>query len=100
MNSFEIAMVDQATTVGYDPIVEERTEQPTSWRSCCLGNKGGNVLGTRHTTDPRVRWTKQRLQQAFLDLARIKNFDALTVKDITERAEVNRATFYAHFDNK
>jgi AcrR family transcriptional regulator len=58
------------------------------------------VLVTRQTTDPRARWTKQRLQQAFLDLARIKNFDALTVKDITDRAEVNRATFYAHFDNK
>lgn len=50
--------------------------------------------------DPRVRRTQQLLQQAFLDLLMLKSFEKLTVKDITERAMVNRATFYAHFDNK
>jgi AcrR family transcriptional regulator len=58
------------------------------------------MLTARGTNDPRVRRTKQRLQDAFIDLARIKDFDTLTVKDITDRADVNRATFYAHFDDK
>ena len=29
-----------------------------------------------------------------------KNFQSITVQDITERATVNRATFYAHFEDK
>src|SRR5260370_8368893 len=29
-----------------------------------------------------------------------KDFQNITVQDITERAEVNRATFYAHFEDK
>jgi AcrR family transcriptional regulator len=33
-------------------------------------------------------------------LASEKKFEAITVKDISERAVVNRATFYDHFDDK
>jgi AcrR family transcriptional regulator len=58
------------------------------------------MLAAEEKSDPRVRRTKQLLQQAFVDLARIKSFEDLTVKDITDRATVNRATFYAHFDDK
>src|SRR5438128_548573 len=50
--------------------------------------------------DPRVRRTRQWLQQALLDLMVDKGFDAITVMDIAERAGVNRVTFYAHFNDK
>lgn len=50
--------------------------------------------------DPRVKRTRTLLQQAFLDLMREKSFSTITVQDITERATVNRATFYAHFEDK
>lgn len=50
--------------------------------------------------DPRIKRTRQLLQQAFMDLMREKSFQAITVQNITERATVNRATFYAHFKNK
>ncbi len=50
--------------------------------------------------DPRVRRTRQLLQQAFLELFQEKGFAAITVQDIAERATVNRATFYAHFEDK
>jgi AcrR family transcriptional regulator len=58
------------------------------------------MLSAREKGDPRVRRTKQLLQQAFVDLVRVKSFEDLTVKDITDRAAVNRATFYAHFGDK
>ncbi len=58
------------------------------------------MLSAEEKSDPRTRRTRELLQQAFLDLARIKRFEDLTVKDIAERATVNRATFYAHFDDK
>jgi AcrR family transcriptional regulator len=35
-----------------------------------------------------------------MSLLEEKGFQALTVQDITERAGVNRATFYAHFPDK
>jgi AcrR family transcriptional regulator len=50
--------------------------------------------------DPRVKRTRQMLDQAFLELLAEKGFDAITVQDVTARAGVNRATFYAHFPDK
>jgi AcrR family transcriptional regulator len=50
--------------------------------------------------DPRVKRTRGMLQQALADLLGEKTFQNITVQEITERAEVNRATFYAHFEDK
>ena len=50
--------------------------------------------------DPRVKRTRQLLQQALTDLMAEKSFQAITVQDIAQRATVNRVTFYAHFDGK
>ena len=50
--------------------------------------------------DPRVRRTRQLLQNAFLELMQEKGFSAISIHDITERATVNRSTFYAHFADK
>ncbi len=50
--------------------------------------------------DPRVRRTRQLLQQAFMELLEEKGFSSMTIQNITERATVNRATFYAHFEDK
>src|SRR5438128_8199273 len=50
--------------------------------------------------DPRVKRTRQLLQQAFNELMQEKGFSAISIQDIAERATVNRATFYAHFEDK
>ncbi|HLF26354.1 MAG TPA: TetR/AcrR family transcriptional regulator [Anaerolineae bacterium] len=50
--------------------------------------------------DPRIKRTRQLLQQALLELMTEKSFQAITVQDIAERATVNRVTFYAHFADK
>jgi AcrR family transcriptional regulator len=50
--------------------------------------------------DPRVIRTRKLIQDAFTSLVREKDFKAITVRDITEKATVNRATFYAHFTDK
>ncbi len=52
------------------------------------------------SVDPRVRRTRQLLQQAIMELLEEKGFSSMTIQDITERATVNRATFYAHFEDK
>jgi AcrR family transcriptional regulator len=51
-------------------------------------------------TDRRVQRTRQLLQHALLSLIEEKGFEGLAVQDIIDRANVGRATFYAHFDNK
>ena len=50
--------------------------------------------------DPRVLRTRHLLLQAFADLYSEKGFHAMTVQDITDRARVNRGTFYSHFEDK
>jgi AcrR family transcriptional regulator len=57
-------------------------------------------IETETKLDPRVRRTRQMLEKAFNDLIEEKGFQAISVQDITERAGVNRATFYAHFEDK
>jgi len=41
--------------------------------------------------------TKQKLQTAFWDIYEEKTFEKITVREITERAGVNRSTFYAYY---
>ncbi len=50
--------------------------------------------------DPRITRTRQLLIKAFEELLAEKGLDAITVQDIADRATVNRATFYAHFEDK
>src|SRR5580692_7001512 len=50
--------------------------------------------------DPRIRRTRRLLQEALKRLLEEKEFDRLTVQEITEAATLNRATFYAHYPDK
>ncbi len=50
--------------------------------------------------DPRIRRTRQSLQAALSNLLQSKPFEEISVQDITEKATVNRATFYDHYDDK
>jgi AcrR family transcriptional regulator len=50
--------------------------------------------------DPRIRRTRQMLQQAMRDLLKEKDFLDINVLDIAEHAGLNRATFYKHFTDK
>jgi AcrR family transcriptional regulator len=50
--------------------------------------------------DRRVERTQRLLREALFSLIQEKGFEALSVQEIIDRANVGRATFYAHFDNK
>ncbi|MNZ38556.1 Bacterial regulatory protein, tetR family [compost metagenome] len=50
--------------------------------------------------DRRVRRTQQLIIEAFLSLCIEKEYKEIIIKDITERANVNRSTFYAHYEDK
>jgi AcrR family transcriptional regulator len=50
--------------------------------------------------DPRVKRTRRMILQAFGELLAEKNFESISVQDVTDKAEINRATFYAHYVDK
>ncbi|BAC12592.1 transcriptional regulator (tetR-family) [Oceanobacillus iheyensis HTE831] len=51
-------------------------------------------------TDLRIIRTQKAIRTAFVELIRDKGFDAVTVKEITNKAEINRGTFYVHYEDK
>jgi AcrR family transcriptional regulator len=53
-----------------------------------------------HKIDPRIERTREALRSALMALIEEKGFDTLSVQDITERARLNRATFYLHYRDK
>jgi AcrR family transcriptional regulator len=50
--------------------------------------------------DRRIQRTRQLLSTALLKLIEERGYDSLTVNDITEQANVGRATFYLHYQDK
>ena len=51
-------------------------------------------------TDRRVQRTRKLLQQALIDLIGERRYEAITIQDIVDRANVGRTTFYLHYSNK
>ncbi len=57
--------------------------------------------GSRHEAGHlRVRRTHKALREAVITLSKEKGFEQVIVSEITERAMVNRATFYRHYHDK
>ena len=51
-------------------------------------------------TDRRVKRTHRLLQEALIGLTLEKGFDTVTIRDITDRADVGYATFFRHYPDK
>ena len=50
--------------------------------------------------DRRQKKTREAIFKAFTELLSKKHYNQITVGDIIEKANVGRATFYAHFETK
>ncbi|MEF9958457.1 MAG: TetR/AcrR family transcriptional regulator [Niameybacter sp.] len=50
--------------------------------------------------DLRVERTQKTIQRAFIDLLHITPYPNIYIKDIAEKAMINRKTFYTYYDNK
>lgn len=50
--------------------------------------------------DRRVQRTRNLLRNALMQLIDEKGYDAITIHDITERANLGRTTFYLHYQSK
>jgi len=52
------------------------------------------------TEDRRTLKTKKFLAEALKELILEKEYDEITIQEITDRANVGRSTFYAHYESK
>jgi len=50
--------------------------------------------------DRRVQKTRKLLQDALIELVAEKSYETVSIREILERANVGRSTFYAHFQDK
>ena len=50
--------------------------------------------------DRRVRYTKMVLKDSFIKLLEKKDISRITIKELCEDADINRATFYAHYSDQ
>lgn len=51
-------------------------------------------------TDRRVKYTRMVIKDSFVKFLKQKPIQKITVKEICEDADVNRATFYSHFTDQ
>ena len=52
----------------------------------------------RTSNDLRFVKNRESLRRAYIDLVKQKGTGSVTVRELTERARVNRMTFYSHYD--
>ena len=70
---------------------------------CKIGNADGKSVektekrGESMKTDARVRYTRRVIKESLLRLLEDRPVNRITVKEVCESAQINRATFYAHF---
>lgn len=65
-----------------------------------LQKRKGIYLKKRNHHDRRVRRTQKLIRKAFLQLIAEKEYHQITVTDIIQKADYNRATFYRHYHDK
>lgn len=49
--------------------------------------------------DRRKKYTQMVLKDSLMDLLKGKQLSSITVKEICEKADINRSTFYAHYQD-
>lgn len=54
----------------------------------------------RNKPDRRIQRTRRALRNALLQLVKEKRYDSILVEEITQRANLGRATFYLHYKDK
>jgi AcrR family transcriptional regulator len=58
------------------------------------------MMDTAAQLDPRARRSREALSTALRELLNERPLQAISVNEITDRANVNRSTFYAHYTDK
>ncbi|MFE3195659.1 TetR/AcrR family transcriptional regulator [Nocardia sp. NPDC059240] len=80
--------------------MENGRPEAVSGDASVSGHIGGIRPGTLADGDRRVRRTRMALHRALIELMQQQPYTRITVRDIIDRADVGRSTFYAHYRDK
>src|SRR5437867_644732 len=75
-------------------------ERPAMNRSAHSVPQHSRADDPKGAGDRRVRRTTRALIEALVALVLEKRYDAITIQDLLDRADVGRSTFYAHYRGK
>ena len=50
--------------------------------------------------DRKTRYTRMVLQDSLIELMKEKPISKITIKELCEKADINRTTFYAHYTDQ
>lgn len=56
-------------------------------------------MNTNRREDLRVKKTKQAIRNAFKDMICDMDYEEMSIKELASRAQINRKTFYLHYQN-
>ena len=59
----------------------------------------GKTGSSPNHTDMRITRTREAIRSAFTDMICEMDYEQITIKELTERAGINRKTFYLHYDS-
>lgn len=59
----------------------------------------GKSVGGKRAMDIRIEKTKRSIKNAFIELRSRKSLERITVKEVCEKAEINKSTFYSHYQD-
>jgi len=65
-----------------------------------VARRNGRTAVTTREGDLQGRRTRVFIQNALIELTEKKGFDGISVRDISRKALINRATFYRHYRDK
>ncbi len=81
-------------------IEKVRSMSATKQKPRSVSKAGGGPSGTAKSGDSRAVRTRAQINSAFVTLLHRRSYDSMRVSDITRKAGIGRATFYAHFTSK
>ena len=60
----------------------------------------GRIILAMNTADLRVQRTRRLLREALIELVSSQGYESITIRDITQRAQVGYKTFFRHYTSK
>lgn len=96
----ERKIIEERKTVEGEEVAEEKKAAKERKTSDEKKAAGGKKSVEEKREDRRVKYTLMVIRESFIKLLKQKPIAKITIKEICEDADINRATFYAHYTDQ
>ena len=70
------------------------------WAVVLYNTQKGGITMPEKSLDRRARMTRKILKQSLIELMKTKHLHEISIKKICETADINRSTFYHHYESQ